>query len=104
MLSQLTDIREKFINRFLFGSDITSMDFYTNEDVAATAADSTPPPPPPPSNKLTKQELFVRLLFFLESCQLSAPDFKDGFWLPIFFDVSFHPHASPSPILFVRDN
>ncbi|VDN95889.1 unnamed protein product [Rodentolepis nana] len=80
MLSPLPDIREKFLNRFLFGSDITSVDFYTDN---CEMTDSKPPHTP----TAAKSELFVRLLFLLESCPWDNQYYKDGFWLPIFFDV-----------------
>ncbi|KAM7539597.1 hypothetical protein Aperf_G00000045134 [Anoplocephala perfoliata] len=78
MLSPLPDIREKFLNRFLLGSDITSMDFLDDNDEAQT---STPTP------TAAKNDLFIRLLFLLDSCQWDDTYYKDGFWLPIFFDV-----------------
>lgn len=82
MLSPLPDIREKFLNLFLLGSDISSMDFLDDNDEAQLSI-STP--------TAAKNDLFIRLLFLLESCQWDDTYYKDGFWLPIFFDVSSVP-------------
>ncbi len=116
LLSPLPDVREKYMNLFLVGSDLTENPIFPDDlepskvadaeplvstllevKAVALAAQSTPPStasaPQPRSTKSPKSSLLVRLLFLLVSNRWDEAHFKDGFWLPIFFDVS-----SPCPL------
>ncbi|VDD83203.1 unnamed protein product [Mesocestoides corti] len=83
LLSPLPDVREKYIDLFLTGSDITATPFLVdrpvNENKSEPAAALSAPP--------TKSNLLTRLLFLLTSNSWDEAHFKDGFWLPVFFDV-----------------
>ncbi|CDS35832.1 PIK kinase FAT and Armadillo domain containing protein [Echinococcus multilocularis] len=79
LLSPLPDIREKYVNLFLLGSDLTSVPiFLDNEnEMSPNIASATP----------AKSSLLIRLLFLFMSNSWDELHYKDGFWLPVFFDV-----------------
>ncbi|VDK37547.1 unnamed protein product [Taenia asiatica] len=79
LLSPLPDIREKYVNLFLLGSDITSAPFFIDKE-DETSPNITVATP-------AKSSLLVRLLFLFMSNSWDELHYKDGFWLPVFFDV-----------------
>lgn len=118
LLSPLPDIREKYMNRFLMGSDLTATALFPEEDeeqeedgtdcISVPAKVSGKPMPATLSHtgeSGSSSSLFVRLMFLLISSPWDEAHFKDDYWLPIFFDVSciadlltFSSHAPPSGI------
>lgn len=84
LLSPLPDIREKYVNLFLLGSDITSVPFFIDND-NETSPNITVATP-------AKSSLLIRLLFLFVSNSWDELHYKDGFWLPVFFDVSLAFH------------
>lgn len=86
LLSPLPDIREKYVNLFLLGSDITSSSFFVEADTEASGTSVAPSTSTP-----AKSSLLVRLLFLFVSNKWDETHFKDGFWLPLFFDVGRLP-------------
>uniref|UniRef100_A0A0X3PBM4 PIK-related kinase FAT domain-containing protein n=2 Tax=Schistocephalus solidus TaxID=70667 RepID=A0A0X3PBM4_SCHSO len=115
LLTPLPDLREKFIDLFLTGSNLISLPLFgeTGESTetsgspktestanAAGASEASVPSPSP----VVKSDLLIRLLFLLVSNSWDEAHFKDGFWLPLFFDVLLCTTDFSKPTLIVQSN
>ncbi|VDM35661.1 unnamed protein product [Hydatigera taeniaeformis] len=79
LLSPLPDIREKYVNLFLLGSDLISAPFFIDNETEASSNTAM--------TTTAKSSLLARLLFLFVSNSWDELHYKDGFWLPVFFDA-----------------
>ncbi|VDK37554.1 unnamed protein product [Dibothriocephalus latus] len=116
LLTPLPDLREKFIDLYLTGSNLIALPLF-GETVETT--ETTPGSPKAESTAdatgvtevvmssptpVVKSDLLVRLLFLLVSNSWDEAHFKDGFWLPLFFDVLLCTADFSKPALIVQPN